>query len=144
MFQQLEAYLQSEIATLGYPQAALFGFCVALVAYNVMAVVKAALRQEHGEEKIRDDVSAYYVAGEITRTHEGMQIAIEPHEWRVFQTMTQERFVATLVQLAHNVDLDKYKKHRRGPKRPTPARTSSKGNHVATARLLAAKAKGAP
>lgn len=51
MFQELEAHLQSEINTLGYPQAALFGFCVALIAYNVMAVVKAALRQVHGEEK---------------------------------------------------------------------------------------------
>jgi hypothetical protein len=143
MFQQLESYLRSEINTLGYPQAALFGFCVALIAYNVMAVVKAALRQEHGEEKVRDEVSAFYIAGEITRTHEGMQIAIEPHEWGVFQAMTQESFVATLMQLAHNVKLEKYKKHRRGPKKPTPARTSSRGNHVATARLLA-KAKSSP
>lgn len=145
MFQQLEAYLHSEIVTLGYPQAALFGFCVALVAYNVMAVVKAALRQEHGEDKVRNEVSAYYVAGEITRTHEGMGIAIEPHEWAVFQVMTQERFVATLVQLAHYVDLEKYKKHHRGPKKPPPPRTAtSKGNHVSTARLLLAKTRSAP
>jgi hypothetical protein len=40
-FQELEAHLHSEINTLGYPKAALFGFCVALVAYNVLAVVKA-------------------------------------------------------------------------------------------------------
>ena len=29
-----EAYLHSEINTLGYPKAALFGLCLALVAYN--------------------------------------------------------------------------------------------------------------
>ena len=42
MFQQLEAHLHSEVNTLGYPAAALFAFCVALVAYNVLAVVKGA------------------------------------------------------------------------------------------------------
>lgn len=78
---------------MGYPQAALFGFCVALIAYNVLAVVKAALRHVHGEEKIRDEVSGYYLAGEISRTHEGMNIAIEPGEWTVFQAMTQQMFV---------------------------------------------------
>jgi hypothetical protein len=35
-FQELEAHLHSEINSLGYPKAALFGFCVALVAYNVL------------------------------------------------------------------------------------------------------------
>jgi IS4 transposase len=38
-FQPLEAYLHSEINTLGSPKAALFGFCLALVASNVLAVV---------------------------------------------------------------------------------------------------------
>ena len=48
-FQHLEAYFHSEINTLGYPKAALFGFCLALVAYNLLAVVLAALRGVHGE-----------------------------------------------------------------------------------------------
>lgn len=139
MFQELEAHLQSEINTLGYPQAALFGFCVALIAYNVLAVVKAALRQVHGEGKIRNEVSGYYLAGEISRTHEGMRIAVEPQEWKVFQTMTQQIFVDAMLQLAQNVQLGKYKKHRRGPKVQAPARTSSKNEpHVSTARLLLA------
>ena len=49
-FQHLEAYFHSEINTLGYPKAALFGFCLALVAYNVLAVVLAALRGVHGQQ----------------------------------------------------------------------------------------------
>lgn len=137
MFQELEAYLQSEIDTLGYPQAALFGFCVALIAYNVLAVVKAALRRIHGEDKIRNAVSGYYLAGEISRTHEGMDIAIDAKDWVVFRTMAQHAFVNTLVQLAKYVQLEKYKKHGRGPKNTAPVRTLSKsGNHVSTARLL--------
>jgi hypothetical protein len=38
-FQHLVAYFHSEINTLGYPKAALFKFCLALVAYNMFAVV---------------------------------------------------------------------------------------------------------
>jgi len=36
-FQKLEKYLNSEINTLGYPKAALFCFCIALVAFNLYA-----------------------------------------------------------------------------------------------------------
>jgi hypothetical protein len=56
-FQHLEAYFHSEINTLGYPKAALFGFCLALVAYNLLAVVLAALRGVHGEETVDQEVS---------------------------------------------------------------------------------------
>ena len=42
MFQSLTQMLQGEIAALGYPQAALLGFGVALTAYNVLSTVQAA------------------------------------------------------------------------------------------------------
>jgi len=41
-FQKLEMYQKTEINTLAYPKAALFGFCIALVAFNIYAVVMAA------------------------------------------------------------------------------------------------------
>jgi len=63
-FQHLEAYFHSEINTLGYPKAALFGFCLALVAYNMLAVVMAALRSVHGEATIDHDLSLYYRSSE--------------------------------------------------------------------------------
>ncbi len=43
VFQEMEKTLQGEIQELGYPKAALFSFCVALLSYNVMSTVKAAL-----------------------------------------------------------------------------------------------------
>ena len=52
-FAEIERTLNGEINALGYPKAALFSFCMALVAYNVMAAVKAALRSVHGETKGR-------------------------------------------------------------------------------------------
>jgi IS4 transposase len=136
-FQNLEAHLNSEIKTLGYPRAGLFGFCIALVAYNIMAVVKAALRHVHGEEKIRNEVSGYYIAGEIARTHTGMEVAINVEEWAVFRTLPQSEFIATLIQLAKNVNLRLYKKHPRGIKKTPVERKSSKCQpHVSTAKLL--------
>ena len=48
-FHELTVALNCEVNTLGYPKAALFGFCVAVAAYNVLAVLKAALRAVHGE-----------------------------------------------------------------------------------------------
>ena len=52
VFQTLTEALVCEINTLAYPKAALFGFCVALVADNVLATVRAALRSEHGRETV--------------------------------------------------------------------------------------------
>jgi hypothetical protein len=122
MFQALEAHLHSEINTLGYPKAALFGFCVALVAYNALAVVKAALRTIHGEETIANDLSGYYLAGNIARTYDGMTVAIAEQEWTVFRTMSLAEFAQMYLQLASNVNLAKFKKSRRGPKKPPPKR----------------------
>jgi IS4 transposase len=64
-FQKLERHLNSEINTLGYPKAALFGFCLALVAFNLYAVVMAALQAAHPDQAIKETVSEYYVAQEI-------------------------------------------------------------------------------
>ena len=137
MFQQLESYLNSEINALGYPKAALFGFCVALVAYNVMAVVKASLRAVHGEEKVTNEISGYYIAGELGRTHVGMMIAILPEEWEAIRAMSDKEFCDLLNTLANKVQLSKYKKHRRGPKKPKAKKKyDPKKPHVSTHKLL--------
>ena len=48
LFHRLTVVLACEVNTLGYPPAALFGFCVALASSNAFAVVRAAARGEHG------------------------------------------------------------------------------------------------
>jgi len=137
MFQELEAHLHSEINALGYPKAALFGFCVALVAYNVLAVVKAALRAKHGEETIENELSGYYLAGNIARTYDGMMIALPEEEWTTFQAMDNTQIAEILLQLAANVKLSKFKKSRRGLKKPPSKRDKYlKQPHVSTAKLL--------
>jgi IS4 transposase len=139
-FAELEATLNGEINTLGYPKAALFAFCVALVSYNVLSTIKAALRSVHGEDVVAKDVSGYYVAHEIKRVHDGMMIAIPEDEWVVFHDRTPEEMAAVLVQLAKAVRLPKYRKDTRGPKKPQPEKQSgAKIKHVATSRILAAR-----
>jgi IS4 transposase len=136
-FQELEATLHSEINTLGYPKASLFAFCVALVSYNVLSTLKAALRSVHGEEKVAEEVSGYYVADEIQMTHRGMMIAIPEDEWVVFHDLTPVELAGVLVHLARSVSLPKLRKHPRGPKKPRPKRQSgAKIKHVATAKIL--------
>lgn len=136
-FQHLEAYFHSEINTLGYPKAALFGFCLALVAYNLLAVVMAALRSVHGAETIDQELSLYYVANDIAQTYHGMMIAIPEAEWRIFSCMRPAEMVATLREWAEKVRLQAYRKSPRGPKKPRPKREeTTKASHVSTATLL--------
>jgi hypothetical protein len=136
-FQHLEAYFHSEINTLGYPKAALFGFCLALVAYNLLAVVLAALRGVHGEETVDEEVSLYSIANEITTTYHGMMIAIPAPEWEVFYSMSLAELAAILLELAHRVRLQAIRKSPRRPTKPRREGTKpARKGHVATAKLL--------
>jgi IS4 transposase len=137
-FLELTTTLSCEIRTLGYPKAALFAFCLALVAYNAVSVIKAALRRAHGKQQGDNEVSSYYLALEIRQTYDGMMVAIPAPHWAVFQTMPPAALAEVLRELAASVRLSKYRKHPRGPKKNPPARTAYKnGSHVATARLIA-------
>jgi hypothetical protein len=54
------------------------------------------------------------------------------------QPLTQ--FVEVRLQLAANVKFSKFRKHRRGPKKPRPKRNKCPNQpHVSTVRLLAGK-----
>ena len=139
-FQKLEGHLNSELNTLGYPQAALFGFCLALVAFNLYAVVMAALRAAHPEANVDETVSEYYLAGEIARTSEGLTIAVEEQHWQVFAQTDRAQCADLLLALAQRVNLKKLRKSPRGPKKPPTPRTKHKGKpHVSTAKLLAGR-----
>lgn len=141
-FQELTVHLNSEINALGYPRAALFGFCVALVAYIIMAILKAALRSVHGAQRIEEHFSGYYLADELSGVYRGMMITITSPQWVVFSRLTQAQLVEQLKALAANVNLSRFQKHPRGPKRPAKKRTTDKHTpHVSTARVIASRKK---
>ena len=142
MFQSLTQMLQCEIDTLGYPRAALFGFSVALVTYNILSTVQAALRAKFGAEKIQEEVSLYYVAIEMQASHQGMEVVFDTEDWEPFRTMPAKALGKFLLKCATHVDLRKYRRHPSGPKKPVPKRTRFVDKiHVSTARLLAKSRK---
>lgn len=137
-FQHLTVDLACEVDTLGYPKAALFGFCVALVAYNVVALLKGALRAAHGAEYVEEQLSMYYLTLEVAQVATGMEIALGAEPWEVFRHMSTAEFTTTLVAIAQRLDTKKYTKHKRGPKNPPPNKLSGKRQtHISTARILA-------
>jgi hypothetical protein len=137
-FQKLEKYLNSELNTLGYPKAALFGFCTALVAFNIYAVVMAAISASHPEINVNDEISDYYIAEEISATSGGMSIIVEEEDWSIFVNGSINEVSQALLYLAGHLNLKKFKKNKRGPKKPPKPKDKFKGKpHVSTAKLLA-------
>jgi hypothetical protein len=136
VFQSLTEALNCEINTLAYPKAALFGFCVALVAYNVLAVIRAALRSEHGRDEVEAKASNYHLVQEVATTYVGMMIAVPASEWEVFHGLSEGQMAEFLREAASQARMAKYPRSKHGPKRPRPKRTGRFSDHVATARLL--------
>jgi hypothetical protein len=121
LFQVLEQCFRGEINTLAYPRAALFGFVMALICYNLLAVAQAAMCSVHGVDKIEASISPYYLADEVRRVYEGMMIAILPLQWQPFAQLDVDSTVQLLQQLAAQMDLSKFRSHpRRKKKSPNP------------------------
>lgn len=139
-FARIEHNLQSELPTLGYPKAALFGFGVSLVAANVFAVVHAAMEAaKRATPKVADmPLSEYTIVEELRSMHRGMDVVLDDEAWASFPAMSPAKFAKYLVGWASNTDWARFRKAVRGPKKPPPKRAHFKDKpHVSTARLLA-------
>jgi len=145
MFQRLEAALNSEIATLGHPRAALLAFGVAVLAHNVLALIEPAVIIAHQldrpdkEEKI--ELSAYYLALEVKAGYAGMMIALPSNDWRCYDALNSQQLAQTLLTVAGHADPHRLRKHKRGPKAPKKVGYVSGAEarkHVSTARVLKA------
>ena len=141
-FQELAENLNNEINTLGYPKAALFGFCMGLVAYNVLGLVKGAIRAAH---QGYDNLSTYYMADEIAGTYRGMMIAIPPTYWHEkYANLSTKKVAQLLLRLAKKVDPTRYAKNKWKPKKKTKDKMSKKRRqHVSTAKILQKRRKQA-
>jgi len=143
LFSLLTTTLQCEHKALGYPKAALFSFCVTLVAYNALATVKAALRGAHGSARM-EEVSLPLVTEHVRRNYEGMMVALPAEQWLRFRQLSAVDMAGCLRGWAAQVSFGKIKKAKGRPKgrprkksRAKPAPDLSTP-HVSTARLLAA------
>ena len=137
-FQEVAENLEGEIETLGYPKAALFGFCMALVTYNLMSVVRAAVHAAHGE-KAADNLSSYYISQEVETVHEGMAIILDGEYWHSqYADCTPSQMATHLKRLAKNMNLSKYAKNPwKAKKKPKTTMNKKNRGHMSTARILA-------
>jgi hypothetical protein len=141
-FQELTEQLRCEAQTLAYPKAALFGFALAVCAYNLLAVLKGALAAAHGPEKVEQELSTYAMAEEIRQDSSGLDIAIPAAFWRRFGRMTSAELAAWLRDLAQRLPWKPYRKSKRGPKKDVDRkRGSPQRTHVSTARILQERQK---
>jgi hypothetical protein len=135
-FYELAMTLNCEPDTLAYPKAALFAFCLGLVASNAVALLKASLRSVHTAEAV-SEVSSYYLAEEVRTTWAGMMIALPGPLWQPLGVLPVEEFGELLRRIAEHIDPTRYRKAKRGDKKPPPAKRRYKnGGHVSTHRLL--------
>lgn len=135
VFGELTLSLNGEINTLAYPPSALLAYALALVTYNLLSVVRGAVAAVQGEAT-SEAMSTYYMAEEIASTHHGMDIALPWTDWfSRFGNLQPASLADELKRLAAHVQLRKYRKHPRGPKKP-PAKRTGSYQHVSTKRLL--------
>jgi hypothetical protein len=135
-FQHVEKHFNSEIKTLAYPKAALFGFALALVAYNVFSVIMSALDCAHGKP-VSKDLSGYYIAHEIAATYLALIHLGAALDWRFAAACPPTEFAAWLRETALHVRLQSLKKHPRGPKKPRQKPPYDPNQpHVSTYQLL--------
>lgn len=140
MFQKLESVLHSEVRTLGYPRAALFSFCVAILAYNVLNMLQAAVETKHEiEPRSPAELSLYFVATEVKAVHAGMMIAVDAGCWDALRHLPDDDFGKLLLVIAAHVAPAALRRNVRGPKKvvkKTRIPPSLAGAHVATSRML--------
>jgi IS4 transposase len=135
-FQVLTTTLRCEVRTLCYPRAALFAFATAALVYNAITVIETAIRAEHGPETT-EQLSKYYMALEITSTSDGMMVLLEDSDFDTYRTMTTDEFCLALRDVAQHIDLDRYRKTTRGPKKPVKKKRLNKRElHVSVAKVL--------
>ena len=138
LFQRLESVLHSEVKTLGHPRAALLGFAVAVLAYNVLALLKQATERAHHATYPDLDVSTYHLAVEITGDYEAM-VRILPPEHLPRADDDPQQLLQRLLALAHRLSPRQLATSKRAPK-PATAKGYVHGSiarsHMATHRLL--------
>jgi hypothetical protein len=136
-FQFLTQSLHCELPGLGKPQAALFGFAMALVAGNALAVVRGSIRAVHGSEA-EGELSGYYLADEIGHDYRTLMKYLPAEQWVGWRGLAPAAMSRVLLAVAQYVNLEALTKSNRGAKKPPAVKPvySKKHKHYSTCRLL--------
>lgn len=139
MFQRLEADLHSEVKTLAHPRAALLAFGIAVLAYNVLSVIKTAVWEAKDMEGGDIELSSYYIAVDVRANYAGMMMAVPVSGWRQYDAIGAPKLRRLLLEIAAHTNPKTLRKHPRGPKpakKKTEVSPAERRGHVSTARAL--------
>ena len=114
----------------------MFAFALAMTAYNVLVVVRRALAAGRWSEGGAAELSSYHLANEVAAAADGLAIAVPEETWAGFAAMTAAEFACWATALAQGIRWERYRKSRRGPKKPRPVQRTRRGAHRSTARAL--------
>lgn len=135
-FLEMTECLSCEIDTLCYPKAAIFAFCLAAMLYNAVSLMKSSIAAVHGEEAL-SNMSWYYAYTETHATWQGMEIALPFEFWsKRIDGMSDRELSGYLKTLSGRIDMAKFAKSRRGPKKKVTKTYDPKVNHVSTFKIL--------
>ena len=111
-------------------------FANALVAYNAVSILNAAIAHEHSREDA-EMMSHFAMTREILETTDGLLVALPDERWSEVATMPLEDFASELLTIARNICLRTYRKSIRGPKKTAPNKSHNKRHvHVSTKKIL--------
>ena len=139
LFGRLESVLRSEIRTLGHPRAALLGFAAAVLAFNVLALLKRCVEHAHCESAPDLDVSTYHLGVHVASDYQGMLIALPLEVWQPWSEVPAGEVAQYLLRLAGNISARSVATAKRGPKKDKPGGYVAGAvarKQVSTARVL--------
>ncbi len=146
MFGRLESVPGSEIKTLGHPRAALLGFAVAVLAYNVLALLKQFIEHVHRHSHPQLDVSTYHLTVNISADYGPMLRLLAPEHWPRADDDPRQ-LADRLLRLASRMSPRQLATSKRKPK-TAQAKGYVDGtiarSHVSTARVLKKAAEERP
>ena len=65
---------------MAYPRAAVFAFCMSVLAGNALAILKGNPRALHGDEVVAE-LSIDAVVNDVAEIYPGMMMAVPPARW---------------------------------------------------------------
>lgn len=134
VFLEMQTALSCEVKTLGYPRAALFAFCVALLLQNTFSMLHGSLRCVHGQQKVDEEVSAVLLAQELRKAYDGMMVQVPATHWEEISEISLKQFANLLKSWILKIDLERYRKTPRSTPKVKPKRKPrSKSGRISTA-----------
>lgn len=125
----------------------MLGFATAVLAYNVLALLKRCIERAHHESAPELDVSTYHLGVHVASDYRGMLIALQPKTWLEWSEASPGHVAGYLLGLARNVSPRSVATARRGPKKDKPGGYVAPAvarKRLSTARVLRSRSAQTP